>query len=100
MTSMGANSWIGLLSDSAESVRQMLLEEGSYSIDLMARKVTRLGALPSPFLEITMPCGKYRLYKLEEIPKKSDHCTCGDSLHWFIKYGRIGQPPRFNISPN
>lgn len=77
-----------ILSDAPETVREMLLGEGSFSIDLRVMQVARLGLLPKPFIEITMPCGEYRLYNLENLPRKSAHCTCGEALHWFILYRR------------
>lgn len=91
---------IGMLADAPESIRQTILADGSCSIDMRTLKITWLPNLPKPFLEITMPCGQYRLYMLGEIPRKSVRCPCGDSSHWFIKYERGVQQPSFNISPN
>ena len=95
-----SGKWAGVLSDFPETVREMLLQGGSLSIDLRVKKVARLGHLPKPFVEITMPCGEYRLFKLAEIPKKSAHCTCGAPQHWFIKYERREAFAQYNISPN
>jgi len=91
---------IGMLSDYPESVRQLLLQDGSLSVDMRTMKVVKLSNLPEPFLEITMPCGEHRVYKAKELPRKSARCSCGDPSHWFIKYERSHAQTRFNISNN
>jgi hypothetical protein len=91
---------VGLLSDSPASVRTMLVQEGSFTVDMRTRQVTKLRNMPVPFIEITMPCGQYRLFELKDIPKKSVPCPCGDPEHFFIEYKRSPAPPRINISQN
>lgn len=39
------------------------------------------------FLRIEMPCGQsYEVKTMDDMPKRSVRCTCGNPLHWFIRY--------------
>jgi hypothetical protein len=92
--------YIGVHSDSAETVRQIIYEGGSCTIDLIKEKVTWLENLPEPFLEIIMPCGTHKIYPVKDIPKKSVRCPCGDQLHWLIKYDDYERWKYRDISQN
>lgn len=92
--------YIGVHSDSAETIRQIIYSGGSCSIDLIKEKVTWLENLPEPFLEIIMPCGTHEIYPVKNIPKKSIPCPCGDPLHWLIKYESTDYWNNHDISQN
>lgn len=77
---------IGILSDSPGTIRQMIFEEGSCTVDLVEDKVTWLQDLPEPFVEVIMTCGAREAYKVEDIPQHSLPCSCGNPSHWIIKY--------------
>lgn len=97
---MADGKLVGILSDSPDTIRAMVKDEGSASINMITGKVTWLENLKEPFVEITMPCGEHQTFKMNELPKNSLKCPCGDPTHWLIEYKNAGKPPRLNISNN
>ncbi len=89
---------VGILSDSPDTIRAMVRQNGSPWIDLRFDKVTSLPNLKEPYVDITMPCGERCILKLDELPKKSLKCTCGDPTHYFIEYIQPGRPHPVYIS--
>jgi len=41
---------------------------------------------PERFWEITMPCGHRATYHMGALPTTDQPCTCGNPLHWFVKF--------------
>ena len=49
---------VGILSDSADTIRTMVRRQGSPCIDMRTNRVSSLPNMESPYVDITMPCGE------------------------------------------